>query len=109
MKNEREGGFIDDNMNYVFQKEDGEVDAWVAGLDEAALEQAIGEAALAEKKRLAKLEVDERRRTSDDLVLKNPLELKYELLSLMTPGETPSTTLRRLSGREGMSFIYSLL
>lgn len=36
-------------MNFVFQKEKSEVDAWVAGLDEAAMEQAIGEAAAAMK------------------------------------------------------------
>ncbi len=101
MKNEREGGFIDDNMNYVFRKEVEEVDAWVAGLEGAELERSIGEAALAEKKRLAKLEADERARAIDDLARKSPLELKLELLSLMQPGETLKTALRRLSGREG--------
>lgn len=28
LKNEREAGGFDENMNYVFQKEKGEVDAW---------------------------------------------------------------------------------
>jgi hypothetical protein len=28
LKDEREGGGFDENMNYVFQKERGEVDSW---------------------------------------------------------------------------------
>ena len=36
-------------MNYVFKKEKGEIDAWVAGMDEFSMEKAIGEAALAMK------------------------------------------------------------
>jgi hypothetical protein len=31
LKDEREGGYFDDNMNYVFKKDHMEVDAWVAG------------------------------------------------------------------------------
>ena len=34
-------------MNFVFQKEKGEIDAWLADMDEAAMEQSIGEAAKA--------------------------------------------------------------
>ena len=34
-------------MNFVFQKEKGEIDAWLADMDEAAMEQGIGEAAKA--------------------------------------------------------------
>jgi hypothetical protein len=36
-------------MNYVFKKEHHEIDAWIADLDEAAMEKAIGEAAIALK------------------------------------------------------------
>jgi hypothetical protein len=36
-------------MNFVFQREKGEVDAWLANMDEAAMEQSIGEAAKALK------------------------------------------------------------
>jgi hypothetical protein len=36
-------------MNFVFQKEKGEIDAWLADMDEAAMEQGIGEAAKALK------------------------------------------------------------
>jgi len=34
-------------MNFVFKKEHGEVDAWLASMDEASMEKSIGEAALA--------------------------------------------------------------
>ncbi|RYH21682.1 hypothetical protein EON65_20265 [archaeon] len=99
LKNEREGGFFDENMNYVFKKEVGEMDAWVAGLSEAEMEAAIGEAALAEKKRLAlrarkEAEADSRPHLT-------PLELKHELLAIMQRGETVSATMRRLSGKLG--------
>ena len=36
-------------MNFVFKKEKGEIDAWVAEMDEVAMEKAIGEAAIAMK------------------------------------------------------------
>lgn len=86
-------------MNYVFKQEKGEVDAWVAGLSEDAIEAAIGEAALAEKKRKAKLELEEK-----VLEMKPRMtipQLKEELLEYMEPGESISRTLRRLSGKEG--------
>ena len=38
-------------MNFVFTKERGEVDAWLADLDEAAMEKGIGEASKAFKVR----------------------------------------------------------
>lgn len=75
------------------------MDVWVAGLDEATEEAAIGEAALAERRRQARLaeqeaeEVEKRK--------KSPTELKTELLSIMHPKETISATLRRLSGKAG--------
>jgi hypothetical protein len=49
LKNEREGGHFDDNMNYVWRKERGEIDAWLADMDEASMEKSIGEAAKALK------------------------------------------------------------
>ena len=49
LKDEREGGHFDSNLNYVWKKETGEVDSWVAGMDEATMERAIGEAAAALK------------------------------------------------------------
>lgn len=100
MKEERETGFIDEDMNYVFKKEKGEVDAWVADLDEAAMEKAIGEAALAEKKRLARQAQRESQR--NDLDSKTPLDLKLELLTYLSPGENIKSALRRLSGKDGI-------
>ena len=38
-------------MNYVWAKEKGEPDAWLADMDEAAMEKSIGEAAAALKVR----------------------------------------------------------
>ena len=49
LKNERETGHFDENLNYVFKKEKGEIDAWVAQMDEVSMERAIGEAAFAMK------------------------------------------------------------
>lgn len=103
MKEERETGFIDEDMNYVFKKEKGEVDAWVADLDEAAMEKAIGEAALAEKKRLARQAQRESQR--NDLDSKTPLDLKLELLTYLSPGENIKSALRRLSGKDGIEVI----
>ena len=45
LREERQGGRFDSNMNYVWQKETEEVDRWVADLDEATMEKSIGEAA----------------------------------------------------------------
>ena len=45
MKNERDGGTIDESGSYHFAKDRGEQDAWLEGMDEAAMEKGIGEAA----------------------------------------------------------------
>jgi hypothetical protein len=45
LRDEREGGRFDASMNYVWLKEAGEVDRWIADLDEAEMEKSIGEAA----------------------------------------------------------------
>ena len=102
MKDERDGGFIDENMNYVFKKEKGEIDAWIANLDEATVEAAIGEAAAAEKKLARKRELDELE--AERKPKKSVLELKEELLTYMQPTETISGALRRLSGKPRTSF-----
>lgn len=47
LRDERDSGHFDENMNFVFQKEKGEIDAWLADMDEAAMEKGIGEAAKA--------------------------------------------------------------
>eukprot|EP01033_Poteriospumella_lacustris_P004348 gene4348-3109_t len=98
MKDERESGFIDSDMNFVFKKEQQEVDAWVAGLNESTTEKVINDAAVAERKRLARLA--EQERNQSDLDKMNSLELKVGLVALMLPGETVQRTLRRLSGKD---------
>lgn len=99
LKNEREGGYFDENQNYVFKKEVAEVDAWVSALDEDAKESAIQAAAMAENKRLAK--IAEQEADLENRRQRSTAELKQELLSLMQPGETVSGALRRLSGKSG--------
>ena len=49
LREEREVGHFDENMNFVFKKERGEVDAWLATMDEATIEKGIGEASVAIK------------------------------------------------------------
>ena len=99
LRNERDGGYFDENMNYVFKKEKGEVDAWISGLDEETIEAAIGEAALAEKKRALKRKMEDEE--EENKVQLTPTELKAALLTYMLPNETISACLRRLSGRTG--------
>jgi hypothetical protein len=107
LKNEREGGgHFDENMNYVFQKERGEVDAWVAEMDEASMEKSIGEAAHALKKRIAKQEQDDMNELNR--VKKSSLQLRKELLLLLQPGETLARAMRRLGGKEGGECIDKL-
>lgn len=99
LRDERDGGFFDENMNYVFKKEKGEVDAWVAGMDEAAMEQAIGEAARAVKRKAAEREKEEEQEALKEFV--PSIRLKQELLSYMNPKETVTAAMRRLSGKNG--------
>ena len=49
LKGERDIGNFDENENFVFKKERGEVDIWLASMDEATMEKSIGEAAEAKK------------------------------------------------------------
>ena len=49
LKSDRDAGYFDENMNFVFRKEKGEIDNWLANMDESEMEKAIGEAALAVK------------------------------------------------------------
>ncbi len=100
LRNEREGGgHFDENMNYVFQKERGEVDAWVAEMDEVSMERAIGEAAQAMKRKELKREQDELNESTK--IKKSSLQLRKELLQLMLPGETIARTMRRLGSKDG--------
>ena len=51
LRDERDSGHFDENMNFVFKKDKGEIDAWLADMDEAAMEKGIGEAAKASRVR----------------------------------------------------------
>lgn len=106
MKDERESGFIDSDMNFVFKKERQEVDAWVASLNDSSTERVITEAAKAETKRLARAAEQELRQAN--LEKKSPIDIKLSLLAFMQPGETVQQTLRRLSGKTGSIYYFRL-
>eukprot|EP00981_Chlorochromonas_danica_P003752 scaffold691_cov181-Ochromonas_danica.AAC.5 len=67
------------------------------GLDESAEEALIGEAALAEKRRLARQV--EKEAVEQQQMKKTPKQLLEELLTFILPGEKITTALRRLSGK----------
>ena len=94
-------------MNYVFKKEKGEVDAWVAEMDEVAMEQAIGEAAKAVKRKAAEREEQDRRDAMREF--KTAIQLKKELIALMQPKETVAGAMRRLSGKGGKFHVLLFL
>jgi hypothetical protein len=96
MKNEREMGHIDGNMNFTFEKDEGETDSWLAGLDEATEEQAIGDAARAmEKRRLASRKSAMRAATQ---LKRSPVELKYAITKMLEGAdESISSALKRLA------------
>lgn len=102
LHNERDGGAFDENMNYVFQKEKGEMDAWVAEMDETAMEQAIGEAARAVKRKAAQRELDEENEAKKEFL--PSIQLKKNLLLLMKPKETVAGAMRRLGGGKAGEF-----
>jgi hypothetical protein len=52
LRNERKEGYFDEAGNFVWKKEVGQLDPWLASLDnEQDLEAQIGEAARAKKKK----------------------------------------------------------
>jgi hypothetical protein len=51
LREEREVGYFDENQNFIWKREAAEPDAWLANLDEAEMEQVIGEAARSQKVR----------------------------------------------------------
>ena len=97
LRDERDSGHFDENMNFVFKKDKGEIDAWLADMDEAAMEQSIGEAAKALKLRHDKQQ--EADRIASSRTKRSEMELKMELLKIMNPGETVVQTMRRMSGK----------
>ena len=104
---------FDENMNFVFKKERGEIDAWLATMDEATMEKSIGEAADALKVimkvycfgsvvRFTFYSV-QRKQELDNQVSKSVFtslsetELKRSLLTIVQPDEeTVTQALKRL-------------
>lgn len=76
----------------MWSKEKEEPDAWLAGLDEATVEKAIGEAAAARQRREASEAL------IPEVISVDKFALKQELISLLVPGETVPAALRRLGG-----------
>jgi len=114
LKDERDEGHFDETGNYVWRKEQEEPDAWLANMDEAAMENAIGEAAAALKvlRPRAPLRTlfltllftiqrknDALEKLDDEAPIVHDREaLKEGLLQLLQPGETIPAGLRRLGG-----------
>lgn len=96
LKDERDGGHFDENMNYVWGKEKAEPDAWLADLDEAAMEKGIGEAAAAQKRKLAAQDEQDSKLASQP---RDRESLRRELFSILQNGETVPKALRRLGKR----------
>ena len=81
-------GFFDANGNFVWKRGDAEPDAWLASMDEAAEEAAVGEALA----RSTKMEESD----GDEEPSREPSELIVELISLLEPGETVASAVRRV-------------
>ena len=100
LREERQRGQFDDQLNFTFEKERTEVDAWVADLDESAMEKAIGEAELALKRR-KELERESQRRTEEGRLKATFLELCLHLLCVLRPEETLARVMRRIKTESG--------
>jgi len=97
MKNERESGRIDGQMNYVFEKDEGDPDSWLAGLDEAAEEQAIDEAAQAAKNRRVQKRKKEMQAARDEGLARDPRDLKLAIVRILEENESIATAMKRLA------------
>ena len=98
-RDERERGKFDSNLNFVFEKNNVEVDAWVAELDEATMERGIGEAAFALRRR-KELQAQKDKKVEEERFEGSFLELILQLLCAMQPGETLVRTMRRVKSEE---------
>ena len=99
LREERQRGQFDTQLNFTFEKEATEVDAWVADLDESTMEKAIGEAELALKRR-RELERESQRRAEESRLRASFLELCLHLLCVLRPEETVARTMRRIKAEE---------
>lgn len=99
LKSDRKLGYFDDNMNFVFKKEEQEVDNWLADFDESKMEKAIGEAAVAKKKHLNLIQ----EKKVDHYVKKSYEDIVEEIIHILLPKETIKKAMNRLSGRNKMN------
>jgi len=83
-------GFFDASGNFVWKRGGAEPDAWLASMDEATEEAAVGDA-------LARKQTEES--DGEEELAKEPSELLVELIPLLEPGETVAGAVRRV-GRQ---------
>lgn len=81
-------------MNYVWHKEHGEIDRWIADLDEAEMEKSIGEAAKLLKKKQAQQAIEDAK--PDPHAHKDKVTLIRELISYLNEEETVLQAIRRI-------------
>lgn len=93
LREEREEGFFDMNGNFIWRKQSQEPDAWLAGLDEAQMEEDIGNAASAKRKKDRAEAVDT---VTDAMSALSKSELCATASLLMEPGETVLKAIKRL-------------
>ena len=96
MKDEREGGRIDGNMNYTYDKEEGDPDSWIAGLDEAAEEKMIGEAREAAEKRRVRSRKDAMQEAKSARPQRSAKDLKVAIVRILEEDESIAAALKRL-------------
>ena len=96
LQEEREGdlGHFDTGGNFVFKPKEKEEDSWLSGLDEAAIEKSIGEAAAAKRRQEESSNHIEEKREEEH---RTSRQLQQQLVTLMKDGETVAQSLRRLS------------
>eukprot|EP01035_Chromulina_nebulosa_P019292 gene19292-25152_t len=105
LRNDREIGFFDENMNFVFKKEKSDIDSWLSSMNEEEMERSIGEAAAAALKKKELVLQNEIKLSSKPTNSIN--ELKLSLLKILLPNETISKAMRRISGK-GVTNAFSL-
>ena len=85
----------------MFKQERGEVDSWLAQLNEATMEQQIGEVSKAYQKKRAR--EDELEKVESTRVVASLTDLKKQILEKMLPSETVTKAMKRLSGTSSSS------
>jgi hypothetical protein len=95
LRDERQLGNFDESGNFVFKKEGREVDAWLADIDETAMEKGIGEAANAVRLQQAREKAEEQK--ENERLQLSAMDIYSELHSIMNKGDNVSRCMKRLS------------